>query len=201
MISRGFGLGYETTGFEEAGPDGLQRIAAFVFWRGGGIDPRERSGGVTVGVAPPFVGSSPGRRVTLPFRYLALAILFPFAWVADRVLDYREGRRFRNHKFVPMSAAVQEARQWARYQAGTLQINARKFTVPESSTLILFVEDDPSQDDDLAISTHLIPTEAHVSGAGAPDGVHIHFMRGPARMLLAIQGDPVCQEFIRRVRQ
>jgi hypothetical protein len=117
-----------------------------------------------------------------------------------------------------MSAAIQEARQWARYKDGILQINTHTLAVPEHSTLVVFVEDDPSQDDDLAITTHLIATEGYLPENGISDAdreklraskdpnlkqdivrkLHMRYMRGPGQMMLAIHRDPVCLEFMRR---
>jgi hypothetical protein len=222
MHDRGFG--YETTTFVEDNPNGGRRIAAFVFWRGGGYDLKEMSGGIgsggisAVGVAIPFGGSPVARKLTLPFRYLALAIVFPVAWLADAILSYRERQRFKGYKFVPMSSAMQEARQWARYKDGILQINTHKLPVPAHSTLVVFVEDDASQDDDLAITTHRIATEAFIPEKGISDAdrerlrasqdkklrqelarkMSIKYMRGPGQMMLAIHRDPVCGEFMRR---
>src|SRR4051812_17081125 len=221
MRDAGVGRGYETTMFDEDTANGSRRIAVFVFWRGGGFNPADRSGGmrgISVGVAGFGRRSSLRWRLTLPLRYLLLAIFFPIAWVADRILAYRARRRRKPFVFVPMSVAVQEARAYARYEAGVLQINARKIPVPHHSTLVVFVEDDPSQDDDVAVTTHLIATEAFIPGPAidAADRerlratrdpelmrevarkLHMKHVRGPGQMFLAIHEDPVCREFIRR---
>ena len=87
----GQGLGYETTAFNETAPDGTQRIAAFVFWRGGGMAPMNSSGMGAIGI------SMPARRsvLTLPLRILAGVTVLPIAWIADQIIATWK-RRSRN---------------------------------------------------------------------------------------------------------
>lgn len=194
MHGNGVGLGYETTGFHEPGEDGSRRIAAFVFWRGGGLRPdaEGRLDATGIGVEVHV----PGALRLKPLRYALFAIALPLLWVANKIVAYRRRRSTRRFIFVPMSVAVQEARHWARYEPGVLQINARKFAVPADGTLVVFVEDDASQDDDVAITTHVIPTSVTLPGT-----IPIEFVRRAGHMMLAIHHDPVCREFVRRASQ
>lgn len=221
MIDAGFGEGYETTRFDDEAAHGSRRIAACVFWRGGGLPRTGPFGRHAASVHPQAFGttSSTGSRLTLPLRFLLLAVFLPFAWVADQIIAYRKDRRRKPHKYVPMSAVVETARRDTRYEAGVLTIGSRKLKVPEHTTLVVFVEEDPSQDDHLAITTHRIATEPFTPGPrfdisdrdafrrAAKDPktrdevlkrLQSQFKQGPAQMFLALHQDPVCQEFMRR---
>jgi hypothetical protein len=218
MHKDGLGIGYETTAFEATAGRDVQRIAAFVFWRGGGFDRQKATGhaGRTLEVGVPRV--QPNRsltwRLSMPLRYLALAIFLPFAWVADLVLAFRR----KPVPFIPMSAAMLRARATARYEGGVLEISAHKLEVPEHSTLIVFVEDDTSRFDGLSIKTHRMATEPFVPGPAIdPEDrerllasrdprlkqeiaqkLFMKQIRGPHQMFHAVHQDPVCREFIAR---
>jgi hypothetical protein len=221
MDKPGFGRGYETTSFIEEATNGTQRIAAFVFWRGGGMGPDDGSRVMTaMAVSAPSAGggSSIGRRLTLPFRLLLLGIFLPVAKIADMISARRRRKQRKPFKFVPMTAAVSEARRQTGYEAGKLKIGSASIDVPKHATLVAFVEDDPMQADGIAITTHRVATDSYrpEPPLGAAVRARLleskdltlkhevlrelsrHLMQGPGQVFFAIHSDPVCLQFMRR---
>jgi hypothetical protein len=210
MNSNGFGTGYETNSFtEDVGATGMRRLAAIIFWRGGGSTGAARVGTMT----------ATGERASLPIRLLLYAIL-PVVWVADKVIQHRRKRRRRASPFkpAPMSPAVRAAQGSARYEAGVVTIGSHVHAVPAHATLVVFVEDDPSRDDGLSITTHRIATDPYTP-TPKMDPADLEFLKttkdpkakqeilmkwatrhhkGEGQAFLAIHRDPVCNDFTRR---
>jgi hypothetical protein len=224
MSEVGFGRGYETNTYSEDVAPGMRRLAAFVFWTGGGFKGDVSEGGPRAGppgVVKVSIPQSTRSKILMPLKVLLFGPLLPLAWVADVILNIRRsrGRKANPFKPSPMSPAVRAARETARYADGVLTIGTRTIPVPKHATLVVFVEDDPSQSDGIDTVTHRIATDPYPTrkGIDPADIERIRTtkdpqfmmqlamksseerMRGEGQMFRAIHTDPVCREFMRRV--